>query len=88
MGSTGDDHPHFIKGKLRPDGSVTCREEQSNPGFQPNSGVNMQPPAGPLPPTTPEWEAEQHSQHHKAGEVLEGVVRDVADAVEGQGHGL
>lgn len=35
-----------------------------------------------------EWEAEQHSQHHKAGEVLEGVVRDVADAVEGQSHGL
>lgn len=30
----------------------------------------------------------QHSQHHKTGEVLEGVVGDVADAVEGQGHGL
>lgn len=43
-------------------------------------------------PAGPSWElgggAVQHSQHHKAGEVLEGVVRDVADAVEGQGHGL
>lgn len=29
-----------------------------------------------------------NSQHHEAGEVLEGEVRDVADVVEGQGHGL
>lgn len=49
MGPTGDDHPHFKKENLRPEGSVPCREEQSYPGFQPNFGVNMQPqqdPAG------------------------------------------
>lgn len=36
----------------------------------------------------PSGVGQRHSQHHEAGEVLEGVVRHVADAVEGQGHGL
>ena len=32
--------------------------------------------------------ASGHSQHHEAGQVLEGVVGDAANAVQGQGHGL
>lgn len=30
----------------------------------------------------------QHLQHHKAGEVLEGIVRNVTDLVKCQCHGL
>lgn len=34
------------------------------------------------------WGEGQHSQHHEAGQVPEGVVGDVAYSVQGQGHGL
>lgn len=35
-----------------------------------------------------EEQAREGLQHHEAAEVLEGVIRDVPDLVESQGHGL
>ena len=74
MGSAGH------TGDTEREGSAT--ELQAVP-----SGSRDRPAAGVRPGPRQQW-GRAYSQHHQAAEVLEGVVGDVADAVEGQGHGL
>lgn len=59
-------------------------------GAEARGSSNPERRARPSGPTGPRGGGggRAYSQHHEAGEVLEGEVGDTANAVEGQGHGL
>ena len=69
-------------------GLLTARrgqQEMVTPLYNGNPRDTAESKAGGAPTTAA---ASGHSQHHEAGQVLEGIVGDAADAVQGQGHGL